>query len=183
MKQSCITSFFQKNAFVNKSKINIIQIQPAVYTTPTKIQIPIQYTLFFDGCSKGNPGPAGAGAVLYEGKTEIWSKSIFVGNNSTNNVAEYTGLIIGLHAAVNKNIKELIVKGDSMLVIKQMKGEYKVHSKDMQSLYENAKSFEKSFNKIAYEHVYRDHNKRADQLSNEGLHIQNSKNTENCTKN
>ena len=179
MKQSCITSFFQKNTSV-KNKIPIIQITPNIQLAPKKIQIPIQYTLFFDGCSKGNPGPAGAGAVLYEGHTEIWAKSFFVGNNSTNNVAEYTGLIIGLHAAVNKNIKELIVKGDSMLVIKQMKGEYKVHSKDMQSLYENAKSFEKSFNKIIYEHVYREYNKRADQLSNEGLHIQN---IENNTKN
>lgn len=171
MKQSCITSFFQKSTLLNKNKIPIIKINPNIQVTPNKIQIPIPYTLFFDGCSKGNPGPAGAGAVLYQGNKEIWAKSIFVGNNSTNNVAEYTGLIIGLHEAVNKNIKELIVKGDSMLVIKQMKGEYKVNSKDMQRLYENAKSFEKSFDKIIYEHVYREHNKRADQLSNEGLRV------------
>ena len=168
MKQSCITSFFQKNVS-GKTKIPIIQINPSIQLAPKKIQIPIQYTLFFDGCSKGNPGPAGAGAVLYHGNTEIWAKSIFVGNNSTNNVAEYTGLIIGLHEAVSKNIKELNVKGDSMLVIKQMKGEYKVNSKDMLRLYENAKGFEKYFDKIVYEHVYREHNKRADELSNEGL--------------
>jgi len=172
MKQSCITSFFKKTQHQIKT--------PNIQVTSNRIQLPIQYTLFFDGCSKGNPGPAGAGAVLYQGNTEIWAKSIFVGNNSTNNVAEYTGLIIGLHQAVNKNIKELVVKGDSMLVIKQMKGEYKVSSKDMQRLYENAKSFEKSFDKIVYEHVYREHNKRADQLSNEGLNVQD---IENNTKN
>jgi len=181
MKQVCITSFFQNKSNV-KPKISINTV-PAIYLTSSKIQIPTKYTLFFDGCSKGNPGPAGAGAVLYHGNTEIWSKSIFVGNNSTNNVAEYTGLIIGLHEAVNKNIKELIVKGDSMLVIKQMKGEYKVNSKDMQRLYENAKGFEKGFDKIVYEHVYREHNKRADQLSNEGLNFQRCTNIENNTKN
>ena len=181
MKQSSITAFFQKNTLSNKIKISTIQIKPPnIQVTPYRIQLPIQYTLFFDGCSKGNPGPAGAGAVLYQGNTEIWAKSIFVGKNSTNNVAEYTGLIIGLHEAVNKNIKQLTVKGDSMLVIKQMKGEYKVNSKDMQRLYENAKSFEKSFDKIVYEHVYREHNKRADQLSNEGVNLQD---IENNTKN
>jgi ribonuclease HI len=180
MKQVCITSFFQKNVSI-KNKIPIIQMKtPNIEFTSNRIQISIPYTLFFDGCSKGNPGPAGAGAVLYHGNTEIWSKSIFVGNNSTNNVAEYTGLIIGLHEAVNKNIKELTVKGDSMLVIKQMKGEYKIHSKDMQRLYDNAKIFEKTFDKITYEHVYRNHNARADQLSNEGLIVQNA---ENNTKN
>ena len=177
MKQSSITSFFQKNTLSNKIKISTIQIKtPNIQVTPYRIQIPTKYTLFFDGCSKGNPGPSGAGAVLYEGNTEIWAKSIFVGNNSTNNVAEYTGLIIGLHEAVNKNIKQLTVKGDSMLVIKQMKGEYKVNSKDMQRLYENAKDFEKCFDKILYEHVYRNHNVRADQLSNEGLIVQNTEN-------
>ena len=172
MKQVCITSFFQNKSNI-KPTISINTI-PSIYLSPRKIQIPTKYTLFFDGCSKGNPGPAGAGAVLYHENTEIWSRSIFVGNNSTNNVAEYTGLIIGLHEAVNKNIKELVVKGDSMLVIKQMKGEYKVNSKDMQRLYENAKSFEKKFDKITYEHVYRNHNARADQLSNEGLIVQNT---------
>ena len=172
MKQVCITSFFQnKSNITPKISINTV---PAIYFASSKIQVPTKYTLFFDGCSKGNPGPAGAGAVLYHGNTEIWSRSIFVGNNSTNNVAEYTGLIIGLHEAVNKNIKELIVKGDSMLVIKQMKGEYKVNSKDMQRLYENAKGFEKCFDKIVYEHVYRNYNARADQLSNEGLIVQNT---------
>jgi ribonuclease HI len=179
MKQVCITSFFQNKSNI-KPKISIVNTVPKINLSSNKIQIPTKYTLFFDGCSKGNPGPAGAGAVLYQGNTEIWAKSIFVGNNSTNNVAEYTGLIIGLHEAVNKNIKELTVKGDSMLVIKQMKGEYKVNSKDMLRLYENAKNFEKTFDKITYEHVYRDYNKRADELSNQGLNVQN---IENNTKN
>ena len=80
-----------------------------------------EYKLQFDGCSKSNPGIAGAGAVIYKFNEEISSKIQFVGNNETNNVAEYTGLIIGLKEAIKLSITSLIVEGDSMLVIKQMK--------------------------------------------------------------
>jgi ribonuclease HI len=127
------------------------------------------YSLYFDGCSKGNPGKAGAGAVLYLGGDEIWAKAMFVGNKSTNNVAEYTGLLIGMNEAISQNIRELSVYGDSMLVIKQMRGEYKVTSSAMKPLFDKAKLLEKSFAKISYAHVYRDKNTRADELSNQGL--------------
>ena len=83
----------------------------------------IEYKLQFDGCSKSNPGIAGAGAVIYKFNKEINNKIQFVGNNSTNNVAEYTGLIIGLKLAIDMGIKSLVVEGDSMLIIKQMKEE------------------------------------------------------------
>jgi ribonuclease HI len=63
--------------------------------------------LRFDGCSKGNPGPSGAGAVIYQNNNEIWGKSAFVGLKSTNNEAEYMGLIIGLQEASNMKIKHL----------------------------------------------------------------------------
>lgn len=125
--------------------------------------------LFFDGCCKGNPGPGGAGAVLYKNGEEIWNESSFVGKKVTNNVAEYTGLIIGMKQAVNLGIKSLIVNGDSLLIIRQMKGEFKVSSENLQELYKTAKTLEKSFNTISYNHVYRKDNKRADALSNEGV--------------
>ena len=127
------------------------------------------YELFFDGCSKGNPGPAGAGAVLYKNRKEIWADAWFVGKKETNNVAEYRGLIFGLREAINQNIQELIVKGDSMLVIKQMRGEYKVSHPNMLPLYQTADVLRKRFTNIRFEHVYRDNNQRADALSNEGL--------------
>jgi ribonuclease HI len=127
------------------------------------------YTLFFDGCSKNNPGLSGAGAVIYQNNIEIYTKSFFVGKNATNNVAEYTGLIIGLQEAVKQNIKNLTVKGDSLLVIKQMNGHYKVNSSNIIPLYNTAKSFEKHFDKVSYLHVYRNENKRADYLSNKAL--------------
>jgi len=134
----------------------------------TKIfpEIEIEHKLQFDGCSKSNPGIAGAGAVIYKFNEEISSKIKFVGNNETNNVAEYTGLIIGLKEAINLSISSLIVEGDSMLVIKQMKGEYKVKSMNLINLYNEAKELEKMFECIVFKHIYREKNKRADELSN-----------------
>lgn len=128
------------------------------------------YKLYFDGCSKGNPGPGGAGAVLYKDEQEIWADSVFVGKRVTNNQSEYTGLIIGLNYVVNQtDIKELLVNGDSQLVIKQMRGEYKVNSANLLELHNTVKALANKLNIIDYEHVYRNENKRADALSNEGL--------------
>jgi ribonuclease HI len=127
------------------------------------------YEMYFDGCSKGNPGLSGAGAVIYKNGQEIWSNSYFVSNSATNNVAEYFGLIRGLKRAIKMKINSLIIKGDSQLIIKQMKGEYQVKSESMIELYNIAKELENQFENISYEHVYRKYNKRADYLSNEGL--------------
>lgn len=124
--------------------------------------------LFFDGCSKGNPGLAGAGAVIYQNGIEVYSKTLNL-SIQTNNVAEYNGLIIGLELAINNGIKELSVKGDSLLVIKQMKGEYKVKNKNLKILFERAKQLSLQFDKITFEHIYRENNKRADELSNIAL--------------
>ena len=127
------------------------------------------YSLYFDGCSKGNPGKAGAGAVIYKNNIEIACISIFVGEKETNNIAEYNGLLIGLQEARKLGITHLEVKGDSQLVIKQMKGEYQVKAPTLLKLYQKAKQLQKEFTQISFTHVYRTDNKRADQLSNEGL--------------
>jgi ribonuclease HI len=129
----------------------------------------IEYLLQFDGCSKGNPGKAGSGAVIYKNKIELWGKSLFVGNKNTNNEAEYTGLIIGLEEAIDMGIKNLCVEGDSLLVINQMTGKYKVKSENLILLYDQAKELEKKFDVIIYNHIYRHLNKRADELSNLAL--------------
>ena len=130
---------------------------------------PIFYTLFFDGCSKGNPGRAGAGAVLYKNQVEVYADSLFVGEKETNNVAEYNGLLLGLREAVSRGVKKLAVKGDSLLIIKQLNGEYKVNSPAMKPLYEEAKALYSFFDRVTFEHVYRTDNKRADALANMGI--------------
>ena len=127
-----------------------------------------EYVLYFDGCSKGNPGRAGAGAVIYKNGIELYNEAKLVGEKETNNVAEYTALVMGLTAALNHSaqIKELHVKGDSDLVIKQMKGLYKVKSPNMLGLFAQAKTLATMFTTISFTHVYRQFNKRADELAN-----------------
>ena len=124
------------------------------------------YKLNFDGCSKGNPGLAGAGAVIYHLGKEHWNNYLFVGEKFTNNYAEYMGLIIGLRHAKELGIKQLNVEGDSQLVIYQMKGIYKCKSENLIDLYNEAKELADYFEKIEYNHVLRIFNKRADELSN-----------------
>ena len=127
------------------------------------------YMMAFDGCSKGNPGRAGAGAVIYCNRAEIWADAKFVGIKETNNVAEYAGLIMGLHEALRRNIKQLTVQGDSELIIKQMKKEYAVKSPNIKAYYEAAAALAAQFERVQFKHVYRNHNVRADALSNEGI--------------
>jgi len=134
-----------------------------------KIFPEIEYRLQFDGCSKKNPGLAGAGAVIYKYSKEIWSGDLFVGTNATNNYAEYSGLILGLEKAIELNIKTLHVEGDSLLVINQMTGKYKCNSPNLTELYNKAKELSAKFDSINFVHIFRNKNVRADELSNQAV--------------
>jgi ribonuclease HI len=127
------------------------------------------YLLQFDGCSKGNPGKSGSGAVLFENGVEIWHGTHYCGASMTNNQAEYIGLIIGLQYCIENNIKNILVEGDSLLVIRQMNGIYKCSSLSVLSLYEKAVSWKRKFNHIEFKHIERKYNKRADALANDAL--------------
>tara|TARA_B110000879_G_scaffold70135_1_gene97948 strand:+ start:3274 stop:3768 length:495 start_codon:yes stop_codon:yes gene_type:complete len=161
--QSTISSFFTKKILNTENKHISNTGCSKIYSKPT------EYVLFFDGCSKRNPGPAGAGAVIYHNGVEIWSKSLFVGSKETNNVAEYMGMIIGIEEAKNRGIHKLLVKGDSNLVIQQMNGKFKVKSHNLIKLYLRARKSVESFHSIEFQHVYRTDNKRADELANISL--------------
>ena len=134
-----------------------------------KIFPEIEYRLQFDGCSKKNPGLAGAGAVIYKYSKEIWSGCLFVGTNATNNYAEYSGLILGLEKAVELNIKTLHVEGDSLLVINQMTGKYKCNSENLIEPHNKAKELAVKFESINFVHIFRNKNVRADELSNQAV--------------
>lgn len=124
------------------------------------------YTLYFDGCSKGNPGPSGSGALI-KNENDIWSGFEYVGN-TTNNVAEYKGLILGLKQLKFLNITKVIVKGDSMLVINHMTGKYKVNAPHLIPLYNEAKELIKDID-VTFLYIPRLQNKEADYLSNLGV--------------
>ena len=142
---------------------------PQIRSAQPRIHPENDFTMYFDGCSKFNPGPSGAGACIFCSGKEVWGSSIFVGNRETNNVAEYNGLILGLKKATEMKIKSLIVYGDSLLVIKQMNNQYKVSSENLIPLFTEAQELKKKFDTILFVHVYRTQNKRADELSNLGL--------------
>src|SRR2546422_11599275 len=95
-------------------------------------------TLEFDGGSRGNPGPAGIGVVLRAADgTPLVTLGRFIGR-ATNNVAEYKALITALEEAKKLGAKKIVIRGDSELIIKQMRGEYRVKHPDMKELYEVA---------------------------------------------
>jgi ribonuclease HI len=126
------------------------------------------YLLKFDGGVRGNPdGISGAGMVLYDefGK-EVWCGWKYLGMSVTNNVAEYRALIMGLRQAKSLGIERLRCQGDSELIVKQMKGEYRVRNPGLQVLYAEAKDLMESFENCELSHIMRKENKRADWLAN-----------------
>jgi len=129
----------------------------------------MQATIYSDGGARGNPGPAGIGAVIYnENKKEIATISRFLGK-ATNNQAEYEALIAVLKKAKDLNIKDAIVYLDSELIVKQINRDYKVKDKDLAKLFIKVHNLSLSFDKISFFHVRREFNKRADQLANEAM--------------
>jgi ribonuclease HI len=141
------------------------------FNKTSKIAPTLEYLLRFDGCSKGNPGKGGCGAVIYHNGTETWAGRKYVGERVTNNYAEYSGLILGLEKALELNIKALTVQGDSLLVIQQMNNIYKCNSPNLIELYTYAIELTSKFDIIQFKHIYRNNNTRADQLSNIGLKL------------
>jgi len=122
-----------------------------------------------DGGSRGNPGPASYGVVVRDAKGEIVAKLKKYIGRATNNVAEYYGLIAALDYAQAHNIRALHVESDSELLVKQMRGQYKVKSEELRPLFERAKKMTGGFDSFGINHVYREQNKEADALANEAL--------------
>ncbi|MDX8055607.1 bifunctional RNase H/acid phosphatase [Lentzea sp. BCCO 10_0798] len=123
-----------------------------------------------DGGSRGNPGPAGYGAVVRDklsGETLAERKG-FIGV-ATNNVAEYQGLIAGLRAARELNAETVDVRMDSKLVVEQMSGRWKIKHPSMQPLAREAQEVARDFQKITYEWIPRERNRQADRLANEAM--------------
>ncbi len=129
----------------------------------------VEATLFADGGSRGNPGPAASGAVLLDSAGELVEEIGAYLGVATNNVAEWTALVIGLEAAGKRGIRRLRVRLDSELVVKQLRGEYRVKHVDLQPLYQRARRLLRDFAEVDIEHVPREQNKRADRLVNRVL--------------
>jgi ribonuclease HI len=127
------------------------------------------YRANIDGGSRGNPGPAAYGVIIRDGRGEIVAKLKKYIGRMTNNVAEYYGLIAALDYAESRKVKAIRIESDSELLVKQMRGLYKVKSEDLRPLFERALKMSKSFESFRIEHVYREQNREADALANEAL--------------
>jgi ribonuclease HI len=127
------------------------------------------YHANIDGGSRGNPGPASYGVVIRDPRGEIVAKLKKYIGRMTNNVAEYYGLIAALDYAQSHGISALRVESDSELLVRQMRGQYKVKSAELRPLFERARKMSHAFASFKIEHVYREQNAEADALANEAL--------------
>lgn len=125
--------------------------------------------LYTDGAARGNPGPAGAGAVIVNPDGHVVAKiGKFLGD-STNNVAEYMGLILGLKRAKAMGIRELEVLSDSELLVKQLHGDYAVKAEHLRPLHAEAQALIEGFSSIEVRHIPREENAQADAMSNRAI--------------
>jgi ribonuclease HI len=129
----------------------------------------VKARLSTDGGARGNPGPAAYGYVLEaEDGTILEARGEPIGV-ATNNVAEYRGLIAGLTGAVEAGVDELEVVSDSELIVKQMRGEYRVKNEALRALSLEAAALARKIGRVTYTAVRREHNELADRLVNEAL--------------
>lgn len=127
-------------------------------------------TIHTDGGARGNPGPAGIGAVLEYNDEKILLKE-YIGE-ATNNQAEYKAVIMALEKAKELGAEEADVFLDSELVQRQLSEKYKVKNQDLGSLFVKVWNLAQSFKKVKYIHIYRNDNKEADKLVNEAIDSQ-----------
>jgi ribonuclease HI len=122
-----------------------------------------------DGGARGNPGPAAIAAVVQDPEGGVLQERGERIGRATNNVAEYKALLLGIEMAGTLGASELELVGDSELVVKQVKGEYKVKDATMRELHAQVKAALGGFDSWSIRHVRREHNAEADRLVNEVL--------------
>jgi ribonuclease HI len=146
-------------------------------TTTTELSPDKTYVLRFDGGSRGNPGVAGAGMVLYDADEgqEVWSGYSYMGDKYTNNEAEYTGILEGLRCAYAMGARSVVIQGDSLLVIKQLEGAWRVKADNLRPYHQKALNLLKQFDSFHVCHIERAQNSRADELANEAMDSRTSR--------
>jgi len=121
---------------------------------------------YIDGGARGNPGPAGYGVRIEDEMGGLITEFNGFLGSATNNVAEYNGLLAALRYAREHGHRKVRIKSDSELLVKQMRGEYRVKNPGLQPLFQQARTLAEDFERIVYEHVRREQNKDADRLAN-----------------
>ena len=125
-----------------------------------------QVFLNTDGGSRGNPGHAGIGFVLYdESGVEICAGGDYIGT-ATNNIAEYSAMVWGLQNAINAGATHVVAKADSELMVKQLNGIYRVKNEGLKPYFADVRALATKFDNVEFVHVYRESNKKADEMAN-----------------
>lgn len=122
-----------------------------------------------DGGARGNPGPGGAGMILRSPEGDVVAAGGAFLGSVTNNVAEYEALLWGMRAALALGAKQLQVRADSELVVKQLRGEYRVKNEGLKPLFVQAQGLRRAFESVEFVHVRREQNAEADALANEAM--------------
>ena len=128
----------------------------------------MKVTIYTDGASRGNPGPAAVGAVIRDENKTLAEISHRIGF-ATNNQAEYIAIIIALEKAIKLGIKHVTLKADSQLVVRQLKGKYRVKKAALKPLYQQVKQLTSSLESFAIAYIPREQNREADKLANMAL--------------
>jgi ribonuclease HI len=124
---------------------------------------------YIDGGARGNPGPAGYGVSIQSTDGAVLDELHGALGIATNNIAEYNGLLAALQWAVDHDVRRVHIRADSELLVKQMRGEYRVKNAGLQPLYVRARLLAAQLDDVRFEHVRREFNKEADRLSNVGM--------------
>ncbi len=125
--------------------------------------------LYADGAARGNPGPAGSGAALVDENGRVVVEAMRHLGHATNNVAEYTALIIGLETARKHHVEELEIRMDSRLVVEQMNGKWRIRHPNIRLLALRAGELLALFPKRSIHHIPREQNSIADLLANRAI--------------
>jgi ribonuclease HI len=124
-----------------------------------------------DGAARGNPGPAGIGVQVTTDAGDVVGEIARGIGEATNNVAEYTAVVEGLSLAQELGARSVTLRSDSLLLVSQLTGRYRVKAPHLQPLHHRVRRLAAGFDRISFEHVPREGNREADRLANEGVDL------------
>ena len=169
LERTCISLGISKEDAAKLLRGAAVKLQAEKPMPTSRLDTHRRVYVFSDGAARGNPGPAGAGAVIKDAKGQVIAELKQALGKATNNVAEYKGLLLGLHKAQELGAREVEVRADSELMIRQITGKYAVRNEGLKPLYNEAMALLNSFASWHAEHVPREENSLADEMSNRAI--------------
>jgi ribonuclease HI len=128
-----------------------------------------KFSIYIDGAARGNPGDAGIGIVIKDGKEQKIRELYKYIGEASNNIAEYTALIYGLQEALILRLKDVVVHSDSELLVKQLNREYRVNNSNLKPYYEQFLHLRTGFDRLEVKQIAREENRETDKLANRAI--------------